>query len=145
MITILDVTVIGFIIGFLGDLLLNLMTQKLKILDAGLIEYFPRHKTLEAAFIAGGLVSFTVYISLFIWENLIMNDTISEIKYWYTILYMFIFGAIFDNLFRFFHLMPTLDGMYQKLNPIISMIFAGGPVAASFIFAWIFDKYFRVE
>lgn len=133
-----NVTIAGFVVGFVGDLLLNLFTQHLKILDAGLIDYFPRHGTFEAAFIAGGLVAFTVYISILLWEKIIIRKTISEVPLWKTLVYIFIFGAIFDNFFRYLHLMPTLDGMYIKLSPIVSMFFAGGPLVASVLLAWLY-------
>lgn len=145
MVTIHDSVVAGFIVGFVGDLLLNVMTQKLKILDAGLIDYFPRHKTLEAAFIAGGLVAFTVYIALQLWEKVIIRKTVSETKHLYTIAYLFIFGAIFDNFFRFFHLMPTLDGMYEALSPPVSMFFAGGPLVASYLLALFITSQFGTK
>ena len=51
-------TAVGFALGFIGDLSLNYLTQEAKVLDAGLINYFPTHRTVEAGFIAGGLVSF---------------------------------------------------------------------------------------
>jgi hypothetical protein len=138
MINICNATIIGFIVGFIGDLGLNLSTQKLKILDAGLIDYFPLHGTIEAAFIAAGLVSFCVYISLFIWEQLIKirygsDKTIADVKYRYTIIYMFIFGCILDLFFRYLHIMPSLNGMYEKLSIPVSMFFAGGPISISFI------------
>lgn len=140
MIDICNATIIGFIIGFIGDLGLNISTQRLRILDAGLINYFPLHGTVEAAFIAGGLVSFCVYISLLLWEKVIMRKKISEIKHRDTIIYLFVFGCILDLFFRYLHIMPSLNGMYEKLSIPVSMLFAGGPIAASFILAILIDN-----
>jgi hypothetical protein len=134
MINIYNVSIIGFLIGFIGDLLLNLMTQRLKILDAGLIDYFPTHGTFEAAFIAGGLVSFCVYVALLLWEKT-MSKKVATINYGHTIIYLFVVGCIFDLFFRYLHIMPSLDKMYEKLSIPVSMFFAGGPMAASFIIA----------
>lgn len=138
-ITVKDVAVYGFVVGFVGDLFLNLFTQNLKILDAGLINYFPRHGTFEAACIAGGLVAITVYVGLSIWE-LVNHDEISNIKLEYTFVYIFLFGAFVDNFFRFLHLMPTLNGMYEKLSPPVSMFFAGSPLVAALGLAVVFNQ-----
>lgn len=136
-----DVAISGFIVGFLGDLLLNFLTQKAKVLDAGLIDYFPLHRTLEAAFIAGGLVAASIYIALVLWENLFCQS-IDNSNNWYTGLYLLVFGSILDLFFRYFHLMPTLDGMYEKLSIPVTMLFAGGPLVASFGFAIIINRNF---
>jgi hypothetical protein len=138
MLNIYTITIFGFLVGFIGDLLLNLMTQKLKVLDAGLIDYFPRHYTLEAAFIAAGLVSFVVYIGVFLWEK-IKGDTVENINKWHTGIFLFVFGCFVDLFFRYLHLMPSLDGMYEKLSIPVSMFFAGGPLVASYALALAFN------
>ena len=73
--------------------------------------------------------------------KVIMRKKISEIKHRDTIIYLFVFGCILDLFFRYLHIMPSLNGMYEKLSIPISMFFAGGPIASAFIISILTDSF----
>ena len=123
------VSITAFFFGFFADLALNYLSRRFDW-KVGLAEYFAKHRALEAAFIAGGLVLLSMWIGLMLWGG---NPNKPH-----TALFLFVFGAAIDNIFRFGHIMPTLDKMYVALSPPESMFWAGGPLTATFLIA----KYF---
>lgn len=142
MLTVSNVAVAGFVVGFVGDAGLNFLTQVAKVLDAGLVDYFPLHGTFEALCIAGGLVALVTFVSLIIWTRVFKMSLYDFIP---TAIYLFIFGAVLDLAFRYLHLMPTLDGMYEYLSIPVSMFFAGSPLVAAYVLAVLYDQYFRLR
>lgn len=124
-ITVQDAAVGAFVFGSIADLSLNYITRFDAFPDVGLRKYFKRHGVFEAMFIAGGLMFASTYIGLLLRPGNPTRDG--------GVLYLFVYGALIDILFREWHLMPTLDGMYDVLRPSTSMLWAGGPLAASYM------------
>jgi hypothetical protein len=122
-ITFHDATSSAFVVGLVGDILLNFSTQNLGY-DFGLKKYFKHHGALEAMFIAAGLMWASMWLGLKLWPL--------DINHPDTVLFLFLFGSVVDVLFREYRLMPTLDGMYKSLHPFLSMIYAGGPLVLSY-------------
>jgi hypothetical protein len=115
----------AFVFGFGFDLLLNILVRTHGFWDVGLLEYFNIHNTLEAMCIAGGLMLICMWAILTLWGGDPNRDGTTE--------FIFVAGMMIDVIFRLFHIMPSLDEMYTKLSPITSMLWAGGPLAASFL------------
>jgi hypothetical protein len=115
----------AFVFGFGFDLILNILVHTPNFWDVGLYNYFNIHHTLEAMCIAGGLMLICMWGILTLWGG---DPNRSG-----TVGFIFLIGMIIDVIFRVFHIMPTLNEMYIKLGPITSMLWAGGPLAASFL------------
>lgn len=133
------IAVSGFAVGFVGDALLNVAVTRVRVFDAGLREYFPRHGALEAMFIAGGLVALTAFLAALLLGRVVAlaperdgEHVVRDIAL--RSAYFFAFGAVVDNFFRFGNLMGSLSGMYCALSPPVSMFFAGAPLVAAY---WI--------
>ena len=108
------------ITGFFGDIGLQLIIQKKGDL-AGLKEYFKQHGQVESVSIATGLMFSVGYI--YELTGLPTN-----------IIYLGIYGASLDVLFRTSRIMPSLDSYYKALNPIQSMIWGAIPLIIPSLF-----------
>lgn len=104
----------SFFIGVAGDIALQTIVKQ-RGNFAGLKDYFEQHGQIESYMIAGGLM----FLVAFLYEmtNLPLKNS-----------YLFIYGGIWDILFRYLRLMPSLDGYYEALNPIQSFIWGGLPL-----------------
>ncbi len=102
----------AFIIGMIGDLLLQIIVKIHPNGDfAGLKSYFKHHGSFESLFIAGGMLYFfSMLLDFFGIQKNILN--------------LSIYATILDLLFRIFRLFPSLDGYYTALNPVLSIIWA---------------------
>lgn len=104
----------AFIVGFAGDAALQLLVQN-GYGDWGLSEYFERHGSVEAMFIAGGMM----YAAAYVHEKLTGgNEPLS----------LFVYGAAVDVAFRYGRIFPSLDGYYAALTPVESAIWGGLPM-----------------
>ena len=93
--------------GFIGDASLQFLTKKANLggpTGWGLKAYFRLHGSVEAVFIAGGMMTIFYIIFLF---GLRLAPT------WYSLA---IYGVVLDWLFRVTMLFPSLDGYYRALN-----------------------------
>lgn len=77
--------------------------------------------------IAAGLMFITMFVGLWMWGGNIGREK--------TALYLFVYASLVDQAFRHLRIMPTLDGMYEALDPVTSMFWAGGPIAFSYVLA----------
>lgn len=113
----------SFIIGFFGDLGLQLIAHVRGDI-VGLSDYFKQHHSLESAFIAAGMmVGFTLLYQLsglpVSWSNL------------------FLYGVVLDVIFRNVNLMPSLtDTYYKHITPLNSMLWGGLP----FVMSWYLER-----
>jgi len=106
----------AFIIGMIGDFLLQLIVQYHPKGDfAGLKSYFKIHGRFASLLIAGGMMYFFS----------ILFDLLKQPK---TSLNLSIYAAILDILFRQFRLFPSLDGYYNALTPLESIMWAIIPI-----------------
>lgn len=121
----MNVETTAFFIGFFADLLLNYLTRTFKW-NVGLLDYFKLHKTIESAFIAAGLMFLSMWIGLRVFRVTTLDPK-------YLAVFIFLYGCVIDNFFRYFHWMPTLNGMYEAMTPIRTMFWAGGPLLASLL------------
>ena len=99
----MNIESVAFLVGFFGDIFLQVLANTTSF-DFGLRGYFKEHGSVEAPFIAGGMmVLFTIIYNLFKiplkWE------------------YFAIYGVILDILFRTFMIFPSLKGYYSALTP----------------------------
>lgn len=105
-----------FVVGVVGDACLQLIV-KMRGDFAGLRGYFEQHGPLESLCIAGGLM-FALG-----WLYMIMAGEPSNL------LYLFIFGGLWDVAFRQLNLMPSLQHTYYKaLTPVQSFVWGGIPM-----------------
>jgi hypothetical protein len=96
--------VIACIVGFVGDFLLQLFSKKFGMggpTGWGLKDYFSQHGSVEALFIAGGMMTLFYIIYLVILKL--------PVNYYYLAIY----GIILDLLFRIFMIFPSLSGYYN--------------------------------
>ena len=104
----------SFFVGVVGDMALQIIVKK-KGNFAGLKDYFEQHGQIESYMIAGGLMFFLAF--LYELSGLPLTNE-----------FLFIYGGIWDILFRQLRLMPSLDGYYEALTPVMSFIWGGLPM-----------------
>jgi hypothetical protein len=119
----------AFVVGLIGDGLLNLIISNSDY-DWGLKEYFQTHGPLEAMFIASSLMMVTMASGLGLWGGVNKSNSYA---------FLFVFGCLVDLAFRYLHLMPSLDKMYKHMYVVQSMVWAGGPLVFSL---WLSEKVF---
>lgn len=101
----IDLVSISFLVGFFGDLTLQLASPRLGGPTGwGLTPYFKQHGKAESLFIAGGMMALFFIIYLYVFR-LPPNYV-----------YLAIYGIVLDLLFRWFRIFPSLDGYYGYLN-----------------------------
>jgi hypothetical protein len=139
----------GFLVGAVGDVLLQIGVGGFGF-SFGLREYFARHGSRESVLIAGGLVAATTWVALLILDGVAdafgleagTRRFSSDSNSWiHTLVYLFLFGAVIDNAFRYGRILPSLDGMYAELSPPVSMFFAGGPLVLAGLIARAWVRY----
>jgi len=116
---------IAFIVGFIGDLLLQVMTQTLRMggkTGWGLLQYFKLHGRWESATIAGGMLC-----------AFYMAFMVSHFKL--TFLNMSIYGVVLDLAFRRFTIYPSLLGYYNNMSYIWSAVWGAIPMMLP-LFVW---------
>jgi hypothetical protein len=121
----------AFMVGFIGDLLLQLLTKGLGLGGSsgfGLISYFNQHGVAESMFIAGGMLVFfnILYINL--------------IKLPLTVFNLALYGVILDLIFRLTMLFPSLHGYYQHLNYFWSAFWGAIPMILPLILTQVLEK-----
>ena len=114
----------AFVFGITADIALNVVTKQDWTPDVGLKDYFVKHGALESVFIAGGLLFGSMFTGLTFWGG--------DVNRVGTVPFLFAYGALLDVAFRRFRLMPTLDSMYNKLHPLTSILWAGGPLVLAY-------------
>ena len=82
----------------------------------GLNPYFKQHGSVEALFIAGGMMSIFYVIYL---------DFLKLPPVWY---YLALYGIILDYIFRITMLFPSLKGYYKHLNYFWSAFWGAIPM-----------------
>ena len=103
----------SFIVGFVGDLGLQLVVKEKNDI-VGLKKYYENiNDVLGSAFLAGGMVA--GFSQLYEISGLPINNY-----------YLFAYGAFLDFLFRNFKLMPSLNNTYYKNIGQINSLFWGG-------------------
>ena len=103
----LNLISISYIVGFIGDILLQILIKTFNMGGTtgwGLKSYFKQHGTNESPFIAGGMMSL-FYIIYYYLINIPFNYV-----------YLSIYGIIIDYIFRKMMLFPSLKGYYNNLN-----------------------------
>jgi hypothetical protein len=97
--------IIAILTGFIGDILLQLMSSKnlLNSKSWGLEPYFSQHGKAESAFIAGGIMG--GFYALYSLTGLPFK-----------IQYMIIYGLIIDLIFRHFRIFSSLDLYYKNVG-----------------------------
>ena len=120
---ILKISKTAFFVGLVGDILLQLITH-LRGNFAGLKHYFYTHGKLESLFIASGIMFLFMYIYL-------------SVGLPYSIIYLFIYGALLDLLFRYGNLFPSLEEYYKVMSVRNSALWGGLP----FLFVYYADNY----
>jgi hypothetical protein len=117
--SIADASMSAFTVGFFADLALNYLTttQDWKV---GLKGYFKKHGVMESAFIAAAIMYASMWVG-FTLHGVVTPQMDQGV-------FIFVFGLIIDNLFRFGNLMPSLECMYNALSIPTSMFWAGGPL-----------------
>jgi len=99
----MNIESVSFLVGFFGDIFLQVLCNTTSF-DHGLRGYFKEHGSIEAPFIAGGMmVLFSIIYSL----------TGLPLKWEYFAIY----GVLLDILFRTFMIFPSLKGYYSALTP----------------------------
>ena len=113
----------AFVVGVIGDLLLNKGTR-MGVLRSGLLDYFNMHGIFESTMIAGGLMASSTWVAM----GLSPATTFKQL-----VLFMTLFGFGLDLMFRYGNLMPSLRGMYDTLKVFTSMLWAAGPLVFSLV------------
>ena len=108
-----------FYVGFIGDFLLQMIT-KIRGNIANLKPYFNRHGSLEAMFIAGGMM----YLFGHIYTTVIgpAEPDLNVIN----LLKLFIYGGVLDIIWRQFNLFPSLKHTYYTANNQLQSFIWGG-------------------
>ena len=103
----------GFVVGFVGDLALQIIVD-IRGNIANLKPYFQRHGPIESLFIAGGVMFFVSWI--YEWIPYVQKN------YWQ----VFLYGGIWDILWRKCHLFITFDDTYYTANNQLESFIWGG-------------------
>ena len=110
---------ISSLTGFLGDALLQFLTKNMGLGGQsgwGLKSYFKQHGSIEALFVASGMMSLFYVFYLFI---LGLQPTLYSLA---------IYGIILDLLFRKTMWFPSLKGYYNHLNYFWSAFWGAIPM-----------------
>lgn len=108
---------VSCVTGFVGDASLQVLSKFMGGPTGwGLIPYFKQHGSIEALFIAGGMMSIFYVIYL---------DFLKLQPIWY---YLAIYGIILDYIFRVTMLFPSLKGYYAHLNYFWSAFWGAIPM-----------------
>lgn len=110
----------AFIVGVVGDAILQILVQTPYGEKWGLNKYFQLHGPIASLLIAGGMMY--LFVGVF---RLSFGSTPS-----YAL--TFLYGMMLDVIFRITRIMPSLDGYYEALTPIMSMIWGGIPAVIPF-------------
>ena len=112
----MDLVSIAFLVGFFGDLLLQLLV-KLGLGNWGLQDYFLQHGSIESMCIAGGMLA--LFYIIYPFKP--------------TLLGLAGYGVILDLIFRIFMIFPSLKGYYLSLNYFWSAFWGIIPMIIPFI------------
>jgi len=121
---ILILIVISCITGFIGDMLLQIGINYFKLGGStgwGLKPYFKQHGSIEATFIAGGMMTLFYIIYLYFLQLPI------------NFIYLGLYGIILDFIFRKTLLFPSLFGYYEYFNYFWSAIWGAIPLVLPLI------------
>jgi len=109
---------IACIVGFVGDICLQLGINKLNLGGPsgwGLKEYFKQHGVNESPFIAGGMM--TLFYIFYYYSYLPIN-----------FISLSLYGIILDYIFRTTMLFPSLTGYYKYFNYFWSAVWGAIPL-----------------
>ena len=114
-----DLIAIACLTGFVGDFLLQIFTKVFKMggeTGWGLLEYFKQHGSVEALFIAGGMMTlfYVIYLKVL---RLPVNYT-----------NLAVYGVVLDLIFRKLMIFPSLSGYYTNLNYFESGLWGAIPM-----------------
>lgn len=101
----------AFFVGLFGDITLQLIENQ-RPNFAGLRGYFRQHGRMESMAIASAIMYFLalVYEMLGLPKNIV---------------YLFIYGGLWDIAFRKLKIMPSLRGYEKALSPLQTFIWGG--------------------
>ena len=126
---------ISTIVGFIGDVLLQVISKKVGGSGWGLKQYFIQHGSVESTFIAGGMLGlFYIIYAVF---NALINLP-------FNIITMVIYGVLLDLLFRVTRLFPSLDGYYMNLSYLSSAIWGAIPMMIPVLIYQLSTNTFKV-
>ncbi len=110
---------ISILVGFFGDLVLQLLTKYFHMggpTGWGLLPYFEKHGTNEAAFTAAGMMGLFYVFYLSILGLPLRLD------------YLAVYGIVLDFIFRKLQLFSSLNGYYAHLNYFWSAVWGAIPM-----------------
>jgi len=115
----MNVVAVSILVGFFGDLALQLLTKYFHLggqTGWGLLPYFKQHGTNESAFVAAGMMGmfYVLYVSV--------------LRLPLRLDYLAVYGVVLDFIFRKMRLFPTLDGYYGHLNYFWSAVWGAIPM-----------------
>lgn len=116
---------VAFIVGCIGDLLLQFATKTLRMggkTGWGLLSYFAQHGVWESVTIAGGMLT-AFYLAYWL----------TPLKFTY--LNMAIYGIVLDYAFRTLNIYPSLKGYYAHMTYFWSAIWGAIPMILP-LFVW---------
>ena len=122
---------VACLVGFIGDLLLQIGSKVLKMGGAGgwgLTGYFKLHGAAESTFIAGGMMS--LFYSVYLLLGIPVNYA-----------YLALFGIAVDLLFRQTMLFGSLKGYYQYFNYFWSGFWMAVPMMLPF---FVYNVYLQL-
>jgi len=121
-----ELIAIACLTGFVGDFLLQILTKYFHMggeTGWGLLEYFKQHGSVEALFIAGGMM--TLFYVIFI-QFVKMGIKLNYFN-------LAVYGIILDLIFRKFNIFPSLSGYYSSLNYFESGLWGAIPMILPFL------------
>ena len=117
----IDLISTACLVGFGGDFLLQ-TGSKMGLggpTGWGLKEYFAQHGSIEALFIAGGMMS--LFYALYVNTGLPLNYQS-----------LALYGIILDFVFRKLMIFPSLEGYYEYFNYFWSAVWGAIPLILPF-------------
>lgn len=116
---ILQLCILAFIVGFIGDSLLQFGSSTLHLGGStgwGLRDYFAKHGRAESVCIAGGMMIFFYLIYFYI--------LCLPANY----LYLALYGIVLDFIFRKAIIFPSLKGYYEYFDYFWSAVWGAIPL-----------------
>lgn len=129
-------TILSFIVGFIGDALLQIGSIRLGMggpTGWGLKGYFKQHGHAESMCIAGGMMIF-FYIVYALFSS-ILPDALP-----FDLLHLAIYGVLLDLLFRKTMVFPSLKGYYQYFNYFWSAVWGAIPLMLPLIVYQLYEQ-----
>lgn len=107
----MNIIAIATLVGFFGDALTQLYLRFVPSVNLGLAGYFKKHGEIESMFIAAGVMAMLYIVYL---------DVLRLPLSWWSLA---LYGIIADLIFRWFRVLPSLDGFYSQLGYVQTAVF----------------------